>query len=297
MNLKRLKQVIIYGWKHAKQAMIIEKKGIFFRIKIFIDILYCYNTYKMWSNQYLQEQFWALTKEERKEQGKIYKEKGIARDEWQKDFCENRNFLYKYTSRKYELTHLREKRNKAYAKRYNMGEGGLVEFNVELSRQHYLNGTISIGSNVTLAKNVFIDYSGTVIIEDDVKIGNGVIIESHTHNDFVATETTSIRPKTIKIERGAIIASKAFINDSCKAIGRYAVIGASSVVRTKIPPYSIVIGNPAKVVGFKLKPDEIIEFEKNIFPEEERLPIELLERNYEKYFLQRMNEIKEFIHL
>lgn len=33
MNLKRLKQVIIYGWKHAKQAMIIEKKVYFFASK------------------------------------------------------------------------------------------------------------------------------------------------------------------------------------------------------------------------------------------------------------------------
>lgn len=164
MNLKRLKQVITYGWKHAEQAMRIEKKGIFFRIKIFIDILYCFNTYKMWSNQYLKEQFWTLTKEHRNKIGEIYKEKGKIRDEWQKDFSENRRFLLKYTSRKYELPHLREKRNKAYAKRFNMGKGGFVEYNVELSRQHYLNGTISIGNNVLLAKNVFIDYSGFVDI-------------------------------------------------------------------------------------------------------------------------------------
>ena len=45
-------------------------------------------------------------------------------------------------------------------------------------------------------------------------------------------------------------------------IGRGAIIGTGSVVRKSIPPYAITIGNPAKIVGFKFTPDEIIEHEK-----------------------------------
>ena len=67
-------------------------------------------------------------------------------------------------------------------------------------------------------------------------------------------------------------------------IGRGANIGAGAVVRNEIPPYSVVIGNPAKVVGFKFTPSEIIEHEKKLYPEEERLPIELLDKNYKKYY-------------
>lgn len=80
-------------------------------------------------------------------------------------------------------------------------------------------------------------------------------------------------------------------------VGRGANVGANSVVRKSVPPYSVIIGNPAKVIGFSFTPDEIIEHEKILYPEEERLPRELLEKNYEKYFLKRIKEIKEFIRL
>lgn len=74
-------------------------------------------------------------------------------------------------------------------------------------------------------------------------------------------------------------------------------IGAGTVLRKSTPPYSIVIGNPAKVIGFRYTPEEIIEHEKKLYPEEERLPLSLLEKNYEKYFLSRIKEIKQFTSL
>lgn len=80
-------------------------------------------------------------------------------------------------------------------------------------------------------------------------------------------------------------------------IGRGCEVGAGSVLRNSIPPYSIVIGNPAKIIGFRFTPEEIVNHEKELYPEEERLPIELLEKNYEKYFINRIKEIKEFIHI
>lgn len=80
-------------------------------------------------------------------------------------------------------------------------------------------------------------------------------------------------------------------------IGRCANVGAGSVVRNNVPPYSVVVGNPAKIIGFCFTPEEIIEHEKALYPEEERLPLELLEKNYEKYFLKRIKEIKEFTRL
>ena len=80
-------------------------------------------------------------------------------------------------------------------------------------------------------------------------------------------------------------------------IGRGAILGTGSVVRKSIPPYSITIGNPAKIVGFKFTPDEIIEHEKILYPESERLPRELLEKNYNKYFKNRLKEIKSYTSL
>lgn len=80
-------------------------------------------------------------------------------------------------------------------------------------------------------------------------------------------------------------------------IGRGCIIGGGSVVRGNTPPYSIVVGNPAKVIGFVFTPEEIIEHEKALYPEKERLPIELLEKNYNKYFLSRIKDIRGYLKL
>lgn len=78
-------------------------------------------------------------------------------------------------------------------------------------------------------------------------------------------------------------------------IGRGAFIGAGSVVRSSVPPYSIVVGNPAKVVGFRFTPEEIIEHEQHLYPENERLSNNILIKNYNKYYLKRVKELSHYL--
>ena len=78
-------------------------------------------------------------------------------------------------------------------------------------------------------------------------------------------------------------------------VGRGATVGAGSVCFRSIPPYAIVMGNPAKVVGFNFNPEEVVNHEEILYPEGERLPLTLLEKNYNKYYLSRINEIKLFL--
>ena len=78
-------------------------------------------------------------------------------------------------------------------------------------------------------------------------------------------------------------------------IGRGAVVGAGAVLRSSIPPYSIAIGNPAKVIGFKFSPQEIIDHERFLYKEEDRLSIEALNENYQKYFMTRLKDIKTYL--
>lgn len=105
------------------------------------------------------------------------------------------------------------------------------------------------------------NYDRDVIVEEDVWLGCNVTLLSGAH------------------------------------IGRGATIGASGVIRGNIPPYAITMGNPAKIVGFCFKPEEIIEHEKALYPEDERLPLELLEKNYNKYFLGKLGEIRKITNL
>lgn len=248
-KLRRLRQVAIYGWKHAGQISNEHFSGKK-RYRIFFDIFRCYNRYGMWSNQYLKERFWTLDAVGRSQIGNSYRQANQKREEWVRDFYENRKFIAKWS--KYDIeasASKREKRDEAYKNRYNMGEGCMVEYGVELSRQHHLPGTIKIGNHVLLAKHVFIDYSGEVIIDDNVKIAAGVSMESH-HRDLEAYQKgkdVNI-PTQLHICEGAYIGTHAIILDSCNYIGKHARIGAGAVVVKDIPDYSVAVGVPAKVV-------------------------------------------------
>ncbi|NVN94331.1 MAG: hypothetical protein HXX18_03500 [Bacteroidetes bacterium] len=80
-------------------------------------------------------------------------------------------------------------------------------------------------------------------------------------------------------------------------VGRGAILGSGSICRNSIPPYAIVIGNPAKIIGFKFTPEEVITHEKKLYSEIERINIDLLINNYNKYFINKINEIKSFVKL
>ena len=75
-------------------------------------------------------------------------------------------------------------------------------------------------------------------------------------------------------------------------VGRGATVGAGSVCTKSVPPYSIVMGNPAKVIGFNYTPDEALEHERLLYPEKDRLAKEVLDNNYQKYFRNRIGEIR-----
>lgn len=80
-------------------------------------------------------------------------------------------------------------------------------------------------------------------------------------------------------------------------LGRGCEVGSGSVVRGSVPPYSVVVGNPCKVVGYRFTPEEIIQHEKAQYRENERLSFDMLQKNYEKYFLNRIKEIKQITKL
>lgn len=102
--------------------------------------------------------------------------------------------------------------------------------------------------------------------------------------------------KDIIVEEDVWIASHVTLLAGVR-LGRGCEVGAGSVVRGSVPPYSVVVGNPCKVVGFRFTPEEVIEHEKQQYKEEDRLQIEILQKNYEKYFLNRMKDIKQYTKL
>lgn len=130
-----------------------------------------------------------------------------------------------------------------------MGEDCIVQYGVELCREHCLNGTIKIGNHVLLAKHVFIDYSGKVVIDDGVKLANGVIIESHYRDLEAYKKGLDVNvPTELHIAENAYIGSRAMILASCHYIGKNARVGAGAVVTKDVPDNVLVAGMPARII-------------------------------------------------
>lgn len=66
-------------------------------------------------------------------------------------------------------------------------------------------------------------------------------------------------------------------------IGRGAICGAGSVIRKEIPPYAVVVGNPARIVKFKYSVEDILRHEEALYSVNERIPREILEKNYNDF--------------
>ncbi|WP_072544970.1 acyltransferase [Mediterranea massiliensis] len=65
---------------------------------------------------------------------------------------------------------------------------------------------------------------------------------------------------------------------------RGVVVGANSLVNKEIPPYAVVVGSPAKIIASKFTLEQIIEHEKKLYPESERMKREELEELFETVF-------------
>lgn len=291
LRRKRIKQIIIYGWKDSAVIANNSGKG---RLMVFLDIISCFRKYFVFSNQYKKNELWKLNQTEYESLASKLGNKNLMHDKWVIENYENHKFLEKWTQKKWETTSKGSlARKNAYTKFFKTGKDLHIQYNVEIRREHFLFGSISIGNDVLLAKNVFIDYSGELILKDCVKLSDGVVIETHRHEFIPGSNSQKAIPTKVIIEEGVWIGQKAIINEEVKYIGRFAQIGAGAVVRNPIPPYSIVVGNPAKIVGFLYTPEEIKAFEKDRYPEIERTNIEKYSKLYDKYFINRIIDIKK----
>lgn len=114
---------------------------------------------------------------------------------------------------------------------------------------------VVLGNNVKVQNNVSI-YTG-VICEDDVFLGPSMVF-TNVNNPRSAVNRRDEYLKTT-VKKGASIGANATIVCG-HDIGRFAFIGAGSVVTKNIPDYALVVGNPARQIGWMSEYGERLEF-------------------------------------
>lgn len=130
--------------------------------------------------------------------------------------------------------------------RVEIGEDVIVSKNV------YIDADVHIGSRCKIQNNVSV-YHG-VRIEDGVFVGPHVCFTNDKvpraiNADGTAKSTEDWEVSETRVMQGASIGAHSVILPGL-VIGAFAMVGAGSVVTKSVPPHGLVLGNPARIVGY-----------------------------------------------
>jgi len=114
-----------------------------------------------------------------------------------------------------------------------------------LGQNVFVASDVVLGNNVKVQNNISI-YTG-VVCEDDVFLGPSMVFTNVTNPRSGVNRRGQYSKTTVK--KGASIGANATIVCG-HDIGEYAFIGAGSVVTKTIPAYALVVGNPARQIGW-----------------------------------------------
>jgi UDP-2-acetamido-3-amino-2,3-dideoxy-glucuronate N-acetyltransferase len=120
--------------------------------------------------------------------------------------------------------------------------GAKIGQNCNICAHTLIEGDVIIGDNVTVKSGVFI-WDGTRI-ENDVFLGPNATL---TNDLMPRSKVYPEKFSGITIKRGASVGANATILPGI-TIGEFAMVGAGSVVTKDVDPYSVVAGNPARVI-------------------------------------------------
>ncbi len=168
------------------------------------------------------------------------------------------------------------------------------------------------GKNVKVGFPVYIAVTKNVHLEENTVLRAGLSIQNNINEHIYikkytvisrdVTIVTNNHRSTVGIPQCLLGASH--INDTSRDLtigedvwvgtratilsggdlGRGCIVGACSLVTKPVPPYALVAGSPAKIIGVKFTIDQILEHEKALYPENERMSREELERLFAQYY-------------
>ena len=123
--------------------------------------------------------------------------------------------------------------------------GCIIGESCNIGQNVVISPLVRLGRNVKIQNNVSV-YTG-VICEDDVFLGPSMVFtnvinpRSHVNRKNEYAETI--------VRKGASIGANATVVCG-NEIGEYALIGAGAVITKPVKPFALVVGNPAKQIGW-----------------------------------------------
>ena len=149
---------------------------------------------------------------------------------------------------------------------------------------------ISVGDDVYLeSKPTLMAAMSKIKIGSKVMFGPEVMIVGGGHNiDALGRFMVDVHEKRPGDDLGVIIEDDVWIGARAiilrgVTVGRGAVVGGGSVVTKSIPPYAIVVGNPARVLRYRFSIEDVLKHEEMLYPIEKRLKSDELLRIRETY--------------
>lgn len=134
----------------------------------------------------------------------------------------------------------------------------IIGENCNLGQNVVVSPEVILGSNVKVQNNVSI-YTG-VTCENDVFLGPSMVFTNVINPRSAVNRRGQYLKTTVK--KGASIGANATIvcgND----IGEYAFIGAGAVITKEVKPYALVVGNPARQIGWVSEYGHRLDFDEN----------------------------------
>jgi acetyltransferase-like isoleucine patch superfamily enzyme len=129
--------------------------------------------------------------------------------------------------------------------RFEVGQHSIIESYTLIANGV---GDVILGEKVLIG--VGSKISGPVTFKNDILVGQNVLMSGLNHDYQDVTKPIveqGFSTKTIVIEDGVWIGAGAIVIAGVR-IGKNAVVGAGAVVTKNIPPYCVVVGNPARIV-------------------------------------------------
>lgn len=134
--------------------------------------------------------------------------------------------------------------------------GARIGAQCSLGQNVFIADGVVLGNNVKVQNNVSV-YTG-VLCEDDVFLGPSMVFTNVVNPRSAVIRKDEYR--LTRVGRGASIGANATIVCG-HDIGAYAFIGAGSVVTKDVPPYALVVGNPARQIGWMSEHGERLHFD------------------------------------